>query len=224
MGKLRRQRAFTLIELLVVITIIGVLASIVTTSVASAREGGRDARRLADLRSIRNALELYYSDHQSYPPTTCPCNAGGWETSDAGTPDDWLEALHPYFPTGKTPVDPINRRVSNFSFFGPRPENYFYAYYRYPPMPYCRCDTSSPTCRNIEGPFAVIAVANLEKFVDRSDPEQGQPLDWEKYPSIPRAICGDPGPDKVCSVDEYVNQRKCRDWSQEFDASMLIGM
>lgn len=218
----RFPSAFTLIELLVVIAIIGVLSSVVMASVSSAREGGRDARRLTDLRSIRNALELYYSDHGEYPPTTCPCNAGGWETSDAGDPSDWLQDLAPYFPNGQVPVDPINRRVEGFQFFGPRPANYFYAYYRYPPMPYCQCDPASPTCRNVPGPFAVVGISNLEKMVAREDPEVGQPLSWEKYPSIPRAICGDPGPDGVCSVAEYTQQRVCRDWSQEFDASVMI--
>lgn len=54
----RAQKGFTLIELLVVISIIGLLASIVVVSLSGARSGGRDAKRLADLRQVQNAMEL----------------------------------------------------------------------------------------------------------------------------------------------------------------------
>jgi len=56
----KKNKGFTLIELLVVIAIISVLASIVLVSLNTARVKGRDARRLADIKSIQNALELYY--------------------------------------------------------------------------------------------------------------------------------------------------------------------
>lgn len=59
---------FTLIELLVVISIISLLSSIVLTSVNSARAKARDARRMADITALRNALALYYDDtNGSYP-------------------------------------------------------------------------------------------------------------------------------------------------------------
>jgi prepilin-type N-terminal cleavage/methylation domain-containing protein len=64
---LRRQKGFTLIELLVVIAIIGILASIITVSLTSARAKGRDAKRVADIRTIQLALENYYSDNGYYP-------------------------------------------------------------------------------------------------------------------------------------------------------------
>lgn len=47
---------FTIIELLVVIAIIGVLASIVLTSLASARARARDARRISDLKQMLTAI------------------------------------------------------------------------------------------------------------------------------------------------------------------------
>lgn len=61
------QTGFTLIELLVVIAIIGLLASVVLVSVNKGRIKARDARRAADLSQITKALELYNSDHGSYP-------------------------------------------------------------------------------------------------------------------------------------------------------------
>ncbi|MDR3571018.1 MAG: prepilin-type N-terminal cleavage/methylation domain-containing protein [Candidatus Pacebacteria bacterium] len=58
---------FTLIELLVVIAIIGLLASIILASLNTARQKGRDARRVSDIKSIQLALELYFDQNSYYP-------------------------------------------------------------------------------------------------------------------------------------------------------------
>lgn len=58
---------FTLIELLVVIAIIGILSSVVLASLNSARQKGRDARRISDVKQIQLALELYYDANGTYP-------------------------------------------------------------------------------------------------------------------------------------------------------------
>ena len=62
-----KKRGFTLIELLVVISIIGILASIITVSLSTARAKGRDAKRIADIRSIQLSLEEYYNDNGTFP-------------------------------------------------------------------------------------------------------------------------------------------------------------
>ncbi|MBI4134856.1 MAG: prepilin-type N-terminal cleavage/methylation domain-containing protein [Candidatus Sungbacteria bacterium] len=65
-----RKSGFTLVELLVVIAIIGVLASVVLASLNSARKKSRDARRVADLKQLQLALELYFdSNGNTYPDT-----------------------------------------------------------------------------------------------------------------------------------------------------------
>ncbi len=61
------HKGFTLIELLVVIAIIGILSSVVLASLNSARTKARDARRVADLKQVQVALELYYDANSAYP-------------------------------------------------------------------------------------------------------------------------------------------------------------
>jgi len=48
------QRGFTLIELLVVVAIIGLLAILILFNVSSMRARSRDARRVADIKSLRS--------------------------------------------------------------------------------------------------------------------------------------------------------------------------
>ena len=61
------KKAFTLIELLVVIAIIGLLATLSVIALNNARSKSRDAKRVADIKQVQTALELYFNDAQRYP-------------------------------------------------------------------------------------------------------------------------------------------------------------
>jgi len=61
------KKGFTLIELLVVIAIIGLLSTLAVVALGSVREKGRDTKRLADLKQVSTALELYYTENNAYP-------------------------------------------------------------------------------------------------------------------------------------------------------------
>jgi prepilin-type N-terminal cleavage/methylation domain-containing protein len=66
------KQGFTLIELLVVIAIIGLLSTLSIVALNQARARARDARRLADIKQIQTALEMYYNDNFFYPASVLP--------------------------------------------------------------------------------------------------------------------------------------------------------
>ncbi|MDD5318576.1 MAG: prepilin-type N-terminal cleavage/methylation domain-containing protein [Candidatus Pacebacteria bacterium] len=65
--KFGKKSGFTLIELLVVIAIIALLSAVVLVALTSARQRGRDAQRISDIRQLRNALQLYYTTNKTFP-------------------------------------------------------------------------------------------------------------------------------------------------------------
>lgn len=108
-----KKKGFTLIELLVVIAIIGVLATIVISSLGSARKKAKDAKTITEVRTLKTALELYYIDHNAYPliPIADPlaydmvafCTNPADDPAGAGGPA-LLAALKPYI-GGKLEID-----------------------------------------------------------------------------------------------------------------------
>ena len=62
-----QKKGFTLIELLVVISIIGLLSSIVLSSLSDSRKKARDTARIRAVNETRTALQMYYNDKGKYP-------------------------------------------------------------------------------------------------------------------------------------------------------------
>ncbi len=66
---------FTLIELMVVIAIIGILSSFVFNGLGGAKEKTFDAVRVGDLKSLGQAAEVYFNEHNGqFPPTLADLN------------------------------------------------------------------------------------------------------------------------------------------------------
>ena len=61
-----RQRSFTLIELLVVIAIIAILAAILLPALNSARERGRTANCISNLKQLGSVSLMYCNDNDDY--------------------------------------------------------------------------------------------------------------------------------------------------------------
>lgn len=105
------KKGFTLIELLVVIAIIGLLSTLAVVALGSAREKARDSKRLSDLKQVQTALELYYTDNNSYPTTTASGIVLG--STDAACLNDTLGfqrtgCATPYM--GLVPKDPLSEQ------------------------------------------------------------------------------------------------------------------
>jgi len=100
-------RGFTLLELLVVITLISLISTIIATQFSEARMRTRDIRRLADLREIRTAVELYYSTYGYYP-----CESGNSASSM------FLSDLINEGYLSKKPTDPINSGAFKYWYVG----------------------------------------------------------------------------------------------------------
>ena len=84
---INNKKGFTLIEILIVVAIIAILASVVLIGLGPTQRAGRDARRISDLRSVQNGLELYYNKCGYYPGAAACANSnaitGGAVTSNA---------------------------------------------------------------------------------------------------------------------------------------------
>ena len=84
----RKPIGFTLIELLVVIAIIAILAAILLPALNSARERGRSASCVSNLKQLGTSLNGYQADYEDYNPYA-NVEISGWYSS-------WFIALAPY--------------------------------------------------------------------------------------------------------------------------------
>lgn len=60
---------FTLMEMMVVIAIIAILATMATVMLNVTRPASRDVKRISSVKQVQTALELYFADEGTYPPT-----------------------------------------------------------------------------------------------------------------------------------------------------------
>ena len=94
-GQMRKQmtgrEGFTLVELLIVVIILAVLAAIVVPQFGSSTEDAKVSTLKADLSALRNAVEVYYQQHDSRYPgkyksidgTTASAATGAGECPDS---------------------------------------------------------------------------------------------------------------------------------------------
>lgn len=134
----KAKRAFTLVELVIVISILAILSGVLVPRVTNHMRSARDARRLADIKTIRNAIEQYYMDKGEYPKANTNSAFGGWDVSHDG---NFIQSLVDAGYLDKTMVDPRNDST------------YHYRYYVY--------DQGAYGCSG-EGQFYVLGIRNFE--------------------------------------------------------------
>jgi prepilin-type N-terminal cleavage/methylation domain-containing protein len=111
---IKREKGFTLIEILIVVAIIAILASIVIVGLGPAQQSGRDARRISDLQSMRNALQLYDNKCGIYPgDSSCTAGSPGttWSTFETTLVSSGLG-----FTSANLPVDPSSGRSYEYAY------------------------------------------------------------------------------------------------------------
>jgi general secretion pathway protein G len=114
-------RGFSLIELVIVVVIIGIIAAIAVPRMSRGSQGAADSALSGNLSVLRNAIDLYQTEHQTYPAsgggtftdferqlTKYTDAAGG---SNAGGTKD---AAHPYGPyLRRIPPLPVGTKKGN---------------------------------------------------------------------------------------------------------------
>jgi len=107
----KANKGFTLIELLVVIAIIGLLSTLAVVALNSARQKSRDSKRVADLKQVQTALELYFADENGYPEEAVAVTLGDddndvlCDDGFVGATDDCDTIYMGMVPAAPTPAD-----------------------------------------------------------------------------------------------------------------------
>lgn len=111
------KKGFTLIELLVVVSIVGLLSSVVLSSLRTARMKARDTKRIAQINSLNTALQLSYDDNNGvYLECDAPSNTGGCDLlnffgpgtmADSSLDGNFMTLLQPKY-MSSSPIDPVN--------------------------------------------------------------------------------------------------------------------
>ena len=63
-----RRSAFSLIELVIVVVIIGIIAAIAIPRMSRGASGAADAALQSNLRQLRNAIDMFYTEHDNVFP------------------------------------------------------------------------------------------------------------------------------------------------------------
>lgn len=102
----KKEKGFTLIELLIVVAIIGIVAGIAIPRFLGARTVARVTRAFADMRTIADALEMYFTDENQYPLTLADADLATYITSIPEDPFDADDGPYRYYSNGDEDTPP----------------------------------------------------------------------------------------------------------------------
>lgn len=94
-----RARGFSLIELVIVVVIIGIIAAIAVPRMSRGAGGASDASLTANLAVLRNAIDLFYTEHGNTYPLVSKVDTQLLEyTDDSGAVSATKDATHIFGP------------------------------------------------------------------------------------------------------------------------------
>jgi general secretion pathway protein G len=155
---IRGEAGFTLIELLVVIIILGIIAALVIPQFTSSAREAKESTLKGDLAGLRNAIDLYYHQHnETYPGVNDPATGTALLTPTSAA---FIAQLTKY--TDKNGRTSDTKDPANFP-FGPYVKNP-----GIPPNPLPACTTAG-----CEDDVSVTTDANTVTFAPDVTPTTG---------------------------------------------------
>jgi len=99
LSKRNHHRAFSLLELVIVVVVIGIIAAIAIPRMSRGAAGASDSALIADLAVLRNAIDMFATEHGGiYPTTAAIANQLIQYTDAAGVAQVDKDATHYYGP------------------------------------------------------------------------------------------------------------------------------
>ena len=108
------RNGFTLVELIVVVSILAILAGALIPRITNRMAQSRDAQRLADIRTIKSAVDQYFVDKGNYPAAHQNSAFGGWDVSQDG---DFIPELVAAGYLKSAPRDPLNDDTYQYRYY-----------------------------------------------------------------------------------------------------------
>jgi prepilin-type N-terminal cleavage/methylation domain-containing protein len=110
------QKGFTLIEMIIVVIIMGILAAVIIPQIAVTTGDAQLSTLQTDLTALRNAVEIYYAQHNSAYPGARDILTGAAPADDAAAATAFVQQLTRYTNAAGIVSDDVDR--VNFP-FGP---------------------------------------------------------------------------------------------------------
>lgn len=108
-----RGLGFTIVELLIVIVVIAILAAISIVAYNEVQGKARDSARLQDMKTIRQAIEVYTTQIGRVPSSSFQGDTlHGWEASSLEPAGQFLRPLVDDGIMSSVPIDPVNNAVA----------------------------------------------------------------------------------------------------------------
>jgi len=115
-----KEAGFTLIEMLIVVIVLGILAMIIIPQINVSTGEARLSALRTNLGTVRNAIELYYHQHNNVYPGAVKTDGSGTATAAADLPDAFINQLTQYtLQNGYTNGDSADAGFSGQTVLGP---------------------------------------------------------------------------------------------------------